>query len=123
MKASRKKLLRNSLAEHREAAGTAVGKRDELAKPNPLFGLFKASEAGKLCLIKYELDPKLNDSEKVQQLEAGGIEGFLRGELVPYAPDSCYDLDGARVGWKMSIIRRSYKSKRLRSLTETGTEI
>lgn len=74
-----------------------VGKRHDLAKPNPLSCLFEASVAGKLCDIEYEPNPQLCHSEKVQQLEADGIEEFLRGELAPYAPDSWYVLGSAKI--------------------------
>ena len=40
----------------------------------------------KEVVVEYAPDPDLKDSEQVPLLEEGGIEGFLRREVLPYAP-------------------------------------
>ena len=55
--------------------------------PDPLRGLFSAQVDGKTVVVEYVPDPDLKDTEQVPLLEEGGIEGFLRREVLPYAPD------------------------------------
>lgn len=38
--------------------------------------------------MEYEPDSALRDSEQVALLEEGGVEAFLRREVLPYAPDA-----------------------------------
>ena len=123
--AARKKLLRDSLAERSEEAEPVVTKRHKLAKaePNPLCGLHDATIAGKRCVVEYEPDPKLRDTEQVPLLEEGGIEGFLQREVVPYAPDAWYVPGSVRIGYEISFTRCFYKPKRLRPLEEIRSEI
>ncbi len=118
--AKRKKLLRDSLAERSEEAERVVKKRHKLAKtdPYPLCGLYEASLAGKPCFVEYEPDPQLRDTEQVPLLEEWGIEGFLRREVVPSAPDAWYVPGSVKVGYEISFTRYFYKPKQLRPLEE-----
>ena len=43
--------------------------------------------AGKPAIVEDELDPDLRDTEQVPLLEDGGIEAFIRREVLPYAAD------------------------------------
>ena len=43
---------------------------------------------GKACVVEYEPDSDLRDTEQVPLLEAGGIEAFIRREVLPHAPDA-----------------------------------
>ena len=123
--AARKKLLRDSLAERSEEAEPVVTKRHKLAKaePNPLCGLHDATIAGKRCVVEYEPDPKLRDTEQVPLLEESGIEGFLQREVVPYAPDAWYVPGSVKVGYEISFTRCFYKPKQLRPLEEIRSAI
>src|SRR5690606_30459695 len=58
--------------------------------PDPLRGLFKTSIGGKPAVVEYEPDSDLRDTEQVPLLEEGGIEAFLRREVLPYTPDAWY---------------------------------
>ena len=123
--AARKKLLQDSLAGRSEEAEPVVTKRHKLAKaePNRLCGLHDATIAGKRCVVEYEPDPKLRDTEQVPLLEEGGIEGFLEREVVPYAPDAWYVPGSVRVGYEISFTRCFYKPKRLRPLEKIRSDI
>ena len=123
--AKRKKLLQDSLAERSEEAEPVVMKRHKLAKeePNPLCGRYEATVAGKRCLVEYEPDPKLRDTEQVPLLEEGGIGGFLRREVVPHAPDAWYVPGSVKVGYEISFTRCFYKPKPLRALADIRSEI
>ncbi len=54
--------------------------------PAPLHGLFEATIGSKPAVVEYEPDSDLRDTERVPLLEEGGIEAFLRREVLPYAP-------------------------------------
>ena len=46
---------------------------------------FEATISGKRCVVEYELDTNLRDTEQVPLLEEGGVEAFLRREVLPHA--------------------------------------
>ena len=54
------------------------------AAPDPLRGLFAASVDGKDCVVEYEPDSELRDTEQIPLLEEGGIEAFLAREVLPH---------------------------------------
>ena len=49
-------------------------------------------------MVEYESDTELRDTEQVPLLEEGGIEAFLRREVLPYAPDAWYCAGSAGTG-------------------------
>ena len=63
---------------------------------DPLRGLFEATIDGKPRVVEYEPDPDLRDTEQVPLLEEGGIEAFLRREVLPHAADAWYDPTASR---------------------------
>ena len=65
--------------------------------PAPLSGLFEVVFAGKPAVVEYEPDTSLRDTEQIPLLEEGGIEAFLKREVLPYAPDAWY-VPGKRQG-------------------------
>ena len=67
-------------------------------EPNPLGGLFPATIEGRPVVVQYEPDPDLRDTEQIPLLEEGGIEAFLKREVLPYAPDAWYVPDSVKVG-------------------------
>src|ERR1019366_195772 len=58
------------------------------AKADPLRGLWETTVAGKRAVVEYEPDADLRDTEQVPLLEDGGIESFIRCEVLPYTPDA-----------------------------------
>ena len=58
--------------------------------PDPLHGLFAATIKGKTSVVEYEPDPDLRDTEQIPLLEDGGVDAFLRREVLPYAEDAWY---------------------------------
>jgi type I restriction enzyme M protein len=91
--------------------------------PDPLSGLFEATIAGKPAVVEYEPDPDLRDTEQVPLLEDGGIEAFLRREVLPHAPDAWYLPDSVKVGYEISFTRYFYQPKPLRTLEEIRADI
>lgn len=91
--------------------------------PDPLRGLFAATIAGRPAVVEYEPDPDLRDSEQVPLLEEGGIEAFLRREVLPHAPDAWYGPESVKTGYEVSFTRYFYQPKPLRSLEEIRADI
>ncbi len=123
--AKRKKLLQSVLAERDEAAKEVIARvhKPGKAKPNPLCGLFAVTLDGTACVVEYEPDPDLRDTEQVPLLEEGGIEAFLRREVLPYAPDAWYVPDSVKIGYEISFTRYFYKPQPLRTLEEIRADI
>ncbi|HQU49762.1 MAG TPA: class I SAM-dependent DNA methyltransferase [Casimicrobiaceae bacterium] len=90
---------------------------------DPLRGLFEATIAGKPAVVEYEPDPDLRDTEQVPLLEDGGIEAFLRREVLPHAPDAWYVPDSVKAGYEISFTRYFYKPQPLRTLEEIRADI
>ena len=90
---------------------------------DPLRGLFARDIQGKSCVVEYHPDPDLADSEQIPLLEPGGIDGFLRREVLPHAPDAWYDPESVKVGYEVSFTRYFYKPQPLRSLAEIRADI
>jgi type I restriction enzyme M protein len=90
---------------------------------NPLPGLFAAAIDGKPAVVEYEPDPDLRDAEQVPLLEDGGIEAFLRREVLPHAADAWYIPDSVKTGYEISFTRYFYKPQPLRTLEEIRADI
>ena len=90
---------------------------------DPLRGLFEATIDGKPAVVEYEPDPDLRDTEQVPLLEEGGIEAFLRREVLPYAADAWYVPDSVKIGYEISFTRYFYKPQPLRTLEEIRADI
>ena len=91
--------------------------------PDPLHGLFAVTVGGKPCVVEYEPDSDLRDTEQVPLLEEGGIEAFLRREVLPHAADAWFDPASVKVGYEISFTRYFYKPKPLRTLEEIRADI
>ena len=90
---------------------------------DPLRGLYPANIGGKPAVVEYEPDPELRDTEQVPLLHEGGIEAFLRREVLPYAPDAWYVPGSVKVGYEISFTRHFYKPQPLRPLEEIRADI
>jgi type I restriction enzyme M protein len=114
----------------------AVSWRDECAPPviarvhkpgkaaaDPLRGLFETTIDGRPAVVEYEPDPDLRDTEQVPLLEEGGIEAFIRREVLPYTPDAWIKEDSVKIGYEVSFTRHFYKPQPLRTLEEISADI
>src|SRR5690349_1297667 len=90
---------------------------------DPLRGLFAVTIDGKPAVVEYEPDPDLRDTEQIPLLEEGGIETFLRREVLPHAPDAWYVPDSVKIGYEISFTRYFYKPQPLRTLEEIRADI
>ena len=67
------------------------------------------------CVVEYEPDSELRDTEQVPLLEPGGIEAFIRREVLPHAADAWYDPTSVKTGYEISFTRYFYKPQPLRT--------
>ena len=91
--------------------------------PDPVHGLFETTINGKPAVVEYEPDTDLRDTEQIPLLEEGGIEAFIRREVLPYAPDAWFVEDSVKSGYEISFTRYFYKPKPMRSLEEIRADI
>ena len=111
------------------------GKRDEHAAPiirsihptntvpDPLHGLVTTTIKGEPAVVEYEPDPDLRDTEQIPLLEPGGIDTFLRREVLPYAADAWYTPTNIKIGCEVNFNRNFYKPQPMRSLDDIVADI
>ncbi|HPF38101.1 MAG TPA: class I SAM-dependent DNA methyltransferase [Phycisphaerae bacterium] len=92
-------------------------------KPDPLRGRFESKIDGKPAVVEYASDTDLRDTEQVPLLEEGGIEAFIRREVLPYAPDAWIVESATKIGYEVSFTRYFYKPTLLRSLDEIKADL
>lgn len=90
---------------------------------DPLRGLFPLTIDGKRCVVEYEPDSDLRDTETVPLKEPGGIEAFIRREVLPHAPDAWIDEAKTTIGYEVSFTRYFYKPQPLRPLDAIRADI
>ena len=90
---------------------------------DPLRGRFETTVAGKRAVVEYEPDTDLRDTEQIPLMEEGGIEAFLKREVLPYATDAWYQADAAKIGYEISFNRYFYKPAPMRTLSEIRADI
>ena len=134
--------LRINQADPSRAYGAAeiktlkqIGTRSENAPPvirrihkrgteaDPLRGRFETTVDAKPAVVEYEPDTELRDTEQIPLLEEGGIEAFLRREVLPYAADAWYRPESVKVGYEISFNRYFYKPQPMRTLEEIRADI
>jgi type I restriction enzyme M protein len=93
------------------------------AKVDPLHGLYETRVDGKIAIVEYEPDSELRDTEQVPLLEEGGIEAFIRREVLPYTPDAWIKEEATKIGYEISFTRHFYKPQPLRTLEEISADI
>ena len=123
--AKRQKLLQSALAEKDEAAAPVIKRVHKPGKveADPLHGRYAVTLDGKPCVVEYEPDSDLRDTEQVPLLEEGGIEAFFRREVLPHVADAWIDEAATKIGYEISFTRYFYKPQPLRTLEEIRADI
>ena len=122
-KAAEIKALKES-GDRREDAPPVIRKVHKRGTPaDPLRGLFEATLNGAPAVVEYEPDPDLRDTEQIPLQEPGGIDAFLRREVLPYAPDAWYPPGSVKTGYEISFTRYFYKPQPMRTLAEIRADI
>ena len=119
------KLILKAVSWRVESAPPVMAKvhKPGKVKPAPLAGLFEAKVGGKTAIVEYDPDSDLRDTEQVPLLDEGGIEAFIRREVLPYTPDAWIKEDAAKIGYEISFTRHFYKPQPLRTLEEIAKDI
>lgn len=65
-----------------------------------------------------EADSDLRDTELIPFTYDGGIEGFMKSEVLSYAPDAWIDEKKTQVGYEISFNKYFYRPVNLRSMDE-----
>lgn len=128
MTAKRQKLLMSALGAKAAEAAPVIRK---VSKPkadadtdhSALHGSYRTNIGGKPVVVEYEPDTDLRDTEQVPFLEDGGIEAFVRREVLPHAPDAWIDASKTVIGYEISFTRHFYKPQPLRSLGQIEADI
>jgi type I restriction enzyme M protein len=125
MPAADLKLILRAVSWREEAAPAVIAKvhKPGKVKPDPLRGLFEAIVDGKGAVVEYEPDSDLRDTEQVPLLEDGGIDAFIRREVIPYTPDAWIKEEATKIGYEVSFTRHFYKPQPLRTLDEISADI
>ena len=78
---------------------------------------------GKPAIVGYEPDSDLRDTAQVPLLEDGGIEAFIRREVLPYTPDAWIKDNATKIGYEVSFTRHFYEPQPLRMLEQISADI
>ncbi len=123
--ATEQKLIVNAVSWREETAPPVWKKIHKPGKvqADPLRGLYETEIQGYPAIVEYEPDPELRDYEQVPLLEEGGVEAFIRREVLPYTPDAWIVAADTKIGYEISFTRHFYQPPKLRSLAEISADI
>ncbi|MGH9753862.1 MAG: type I restriction-modification system subunit M [Blastocatellia bacterium] len=123
--ASDLKLILRAASWREESAAPVIAKIHKPGKvaPDALYGRYETEVDGRPCVVEYEPDGDLRDTEQIPLLEEGGIEAFFRREVLPYTPDAWIKEDATKIGYEISFTRHFYKPQPLRTLEEIRADI
>ena len=91
--------------------------------PDPLRGRFQRMFSGRPAVVDFEPDTALRDTEQIPLTKDGGIEAFIRREVLPYGPDAWYRADAVKIGYEVSFTRHFYKPEPMRTTDEIRADI
>ena len=97
----------------------AVGLKNTLAKKIRPYITEKDETAQPLD----EVDADLRDSEIVPFLYEGGIDSYMKAEVLPYTADAYVDEKKTTIGYELSFTKYFYKPVELRSIDEILTDL
>jgi len=119
------KLILRAVSWRVETAPPVIAKvhRPGKATVDSLHGRYASPVGDKKLVLEYEPDSDLRDTEQIPLLEDGGIEAFIRSEVLPYTPDAWIKEDATKIGYEVSFTRHFYKPQPLRTLEEISAEI
>lgn len=65
-----------------------------------------------------EADADLRDTENIPFTYEGGIDAFIRDEVLTYAPDAYVDEKKTQIGYEISFTKYFYKPVKLREMAD-----
>ena len=117
------KQLRESNERSEDAPPIIMKIHKKGTAPDPLRGLFETTIDGKPAIVEYVPDTDLRDTEQIPLLAEGGIEAFLKREVLPHAADAWYVTDSVKIGYEVNFNRYFYKPEPMRSLEDIRSDI
>ena len=72
-------------------------------RPIPCADFSRRRSTASAHVVEYEPDSDLRDTEQVPLQEPGGIEAFIRREVLPHAPDAWIDESKTEIGYEISF--------------------
>ena len=69
-------------------------------------------------MIEGEPDTDLRDTENVPFIYEGGIDAFMKNEVLTYAPDAYVDENKTTIGYEISFTKYFYKPVELRKMSD-----
>ncbi|MCM3569845.1 class I SAM-dependent DNA methyltransferase [Neobacillus mesonae] len=123
--AKRLNLIKNNLAQVDKNAEKVIKKIHKSGKVevNPLYGTFEITIDGKQCIVEYEADANLRDTEQVPLLHEGGIERYFNDEVIAFVSDAWIDQSKTQIGYEISFTKYFYKPVNLRTMDEIKADI
>ena len=73
--------------------------------------------------IEGEPDTDLRDTEIIPFTYEGGIDAFVKNEVLPYAPDAWVDEKKTQIGYELSFTKYFYQPVQLRSMEEIVADL
>lgn len=73
--------------------------------------------------INGEPDADLRDTEIIPFTYEGGIDAFLKNEVLPYAPDAWVDEKKTQIGYELSFTKYFYQPVQLRGMEEIVADL
>ena len=70
-----------------------------------------------------ESDPELRDTEIIPFTYKGGIDAFVKNEVLTYTPDAWVDEKKTQIGYELSFTKYFYKPLQLRSMDEIVADL
>ena len=64
------------------------------------------------------VDPDLRDTESIPMTFEGGIEEFIKKEVLPYHADAFVDESKTQIGYEINFMTYFYKAKELKSVKD-----
>ncbi|MCZ0936868.1 MAG: class I SAM-dependent DNA methyltransferase [Gemmatimonadetes bacterium] len=124
MTAKRKRLLQTLLTDRDETAAPVIRRTHRRGTvADPIRGLYQAGDGSEPRVVEYEPDSELRDTEQIPLQEEGGIEGFLRHEVLPYVEDAWYVPKSVKIGYEISFSRYFYRPEPMRTLEEIRADM
>ncbi len=119
------KIILRAVSWRVETAPPVIAKvhRPGKVSVDPIHGRYASPVGDKKLVLEYEPDSDLRDTEQIPLIEDGGIEAFIRREVLPYTPDAWIKEDATKIGYEVSFTRHFYKPQPLRTLEEISADI
>lgn len=73
--------------------------------------------------IEGEADTELRDTENIPFTYKGGIDAFMKNEVLNYAPDAYIDEKKTQIGYEISFTKYFYKPVELREISDIIAEL